>query len=151
MTDAMRIVDESELTPEQREYARERDALRRAHTSYAGGNRMSIEEMRRLVAESDEMQRIATAYTRQVEQERREQARQAAAEKADRERQELETRQAQQKAQLKAYWVAERAIYTESEFDAAWRTDRAALARDVAPADDLEAIKAKKRAELSGL
>ena len=76
----------SELTPEELAYARERGLLRRAGESYAGGNRMTLADMERLVHEGKAMKATADAATAQARREQAEAEAAIAREKAEKER-----------------------------------------------------------------
>ena len=143
--DAARLVDESELTEEQRRYVAERHAARQAHQSFAGGNPLTIEQMRRLVASSDEMRRTADADRRANERARAEQKAELARQRAERERAEQREASARLKEEQRRIWVAR--DLDPDRFEGAWPQLEIEIAlRAQGGADEAEQLKAQKRA-----
>lgn len=152
MSDAMRIVPEEELTDEERAYAAERGLLRKAHETHAGGNQLTLEQMRALVVQGDFMIESASRYTAQRKREQAEAAAEAARVKADAEQAEAEERAETFKRQKLADWLAG-GYGTSAQFEGEWPELRRALfAQQQQTGDDNAAVLlAKKRRELAGL
>ena len=104
---------------------------------------LTVEGMRQVVAQADEMKRDASAYTAQRERERKEQEREASRVLAAQEAAEAEQRAAAFKAQKRADWVAG-GMGSEREFNQQWDAIRLAIFASSGTADD-EALAVERR------